>query len=77
MGYLEKENDSYIIADRARPLFIDGGKDYVGGYLLHTLNKLYAWLELRQIIKREKTGRRKPDNISVFMNAMVPHQKKS
>ena len=61
----------YIIADRARPLFIDGGNDYVGGYLPHTLNKLSAWLELPQIIKREKTGRRKPDNISTFMNAMA------
>ena len=71
MGYVEKENDSYIIADRARPLFIGGGKDYVGGYLPHTLNKLYAWLELPQIIKGEKTGRRKPDNISTFMNAMA------
>jgi hypothetical protein len=71
MGYVEKENDSYIIADRARPLFIDGGKDYVGGYLPHTLNKLNAWLELPQIIKGEKTGRRKPDNISTFMNAMA------
>jgi SAM-dependent methyltransferase len=71
MGYVEKENDSYIIADRARPLFIDEGKDYVGGYLPHTLNKLNAWLELPQIIKGEKTGRRKPDNISTFMKAMA------
>ena len=71
MGYVEKENDSYIIADRARPLFIDGGKDYVGGYLPHTLNKLNAWLELPEIIKGEKIGRRKPDNISAFMNAMA------
>ncbi|MFA4958000.1 MAG: methyltransferase [Candidatus Methanoperedens sp.] len=71
MGYVEKENDSYFIADRARPLFIVGGKDYVGGYLPHTLNKLNAWLELPQIIKGEKTGRRKPDNISTFMNAMA------
>jgi SAM-dependent methyltransferase len=71
MGYVEKENDSYIIADRARPLFIEGGKDYVGGYLPHTLNKLNAWLLLPQIIKGEKTGRRKPDNISIFMNAMA------
>ncbi len=71
LGYVEKENDSYIIADRARPLFINGGKDYVGGYLPHTLNKLNAWLELPQIIKGEKTGRRKPENISAFMNAMA------
>lgn len=71
MGYVEKEKDGYIIADRARPLFIGGGKDYVGGYLPHTLNKLNAWLELPQIIKGEKIGRRKPDNISAFMNAMA------
>jgi ubiquinone/menaquinone biosynthesis C-methylase UbiE len=71
MGYVEKKKDGYIIAARARPLFIDGGKDYVGSYLPHTLNKLYAWLELPQIIKGEKTGRRKPDNISTFMNAMA------
>ncbi|MCE8429438.1 MAG: hypothetical protein J5U19_13745 [Candidatus Methanoperedens sp.] len=75
MGYVEKENDSYIIADRARPLFIDGGKDYVGGYLPHTLNKLNAWLKLPKIIKGEKTGRRKPDNISTFMNAMASTQR--
>ena len=58
MGYVEKKNDSYIIADRARPLFIDGGKDYVGGYIPHTLNKLNAWLELPQIIKGEKIGKK-------------------
>lgn len=71
MGYVEKKKDGYIIADRARPLLIEGGKDYVGGYLPHTLNKLNAWLELPEIIKGEKTGRRKPDNISAFMNAMT------
>ncbi|KAB2946394.1 MAG: methyltransferase (plasmid) [Candidatus Methanoperedens sp.] len=71
MGYVEKKKDGYIIADRAHPLFINGGKDYVGGYLPHTLNKLNAWLELPQIIIGEKTGRRKPDNISTFINAMA------
>jgi 2-polyprenyl-3-methyl-5-hydroxy-6-metoxy-1,4-benzoquinol methylase len=71
MGYVEKKRDGYIIADRARPLFIEGGKDYLGGYLPHALNKLKAWLELPQIIKGEKTGRKKPENISTFMNAMA------
>ena len=71
MGYVEKKKDRYIIADRARPLFIEGGKDYLGGYLPHALNKLNAWLELPQIIKGEKTGRKKPENISTFMNAMA------
>ncbi len=45
MGYVENKNDRYIIADRARPLFIEGGKDYLGGYLPHALNKLNAFLE--------------------------------
>jgi SAM-dependent methyltransferase len=71
MGYVDKKKDRYIIADRARALFIEGGKDYVGGFLPHALNKLNAWLELPQIIKGKKTGRRKPDNISTFMNAMA------
>ncbi|MCX9084170.1 MAG: hypothetical protein OIN87_05135 [Candidatus Methanoperedens sp.] len=71
IGYVEKEKDSYVISDLARPLFIEGSKDYVGGYLPHTLNKFNAWLELPQIIKGEKTGRRKLDNTSVFMNAMA------
>ena len=71
MGYLEKKKDRYIIADRARSLFIEDGKDYLGGYLPHALNKLNAWLELPHIIKGEKTGRKKPENISTFMNAMA------
>jgi hypothetical protein len=71
MGYVEKKKDLYIIADRARPLFIEGGKDYVGGYFPHALNKLSAWLELPQIIKGEKTGRKNPENTSTFMNAMA------
>jgi hypothetical protein len=33
------------------------------------LNKLNAWLELPQLIKGEKTGRRKPDNISTPGNS--------
>ena len=71
MGYVEKKKDRYIIADRARSLFIEDGKDYLGGYLPHALNKLNAWLELPHIIKGEKTGRKKPENISTFMNAMA------
>ncbi len=71
MGYVDKKKNGYIIAERARPLFIEGGKDYLGGYLPHALNKLNAWLELPQILKGEKTGRKKPENISTFMNAMA------
>ncbi|GFO97585.1 O-methyltransferase family 2 [groundwater metagenome] len=71
MGYVEKKKDRYIIADRARPFFIEGEKDYLGGYLPHALNKLKAWLELPLIIKGEKIGRKKPENISAFMNAMA------
>ncbi|MBU4373073.1 MAG: methyltransferase domain-containing protein [Euryarchaeota archaeon] len=71
MGYVEKKKEKYMIADRARPLFIEGGRDYPGGYLPHALNKLKAWLELPAIIRGEKMGRRKPENLSAFMNAMA------
>ncbi len=71
MGYTEKRNEKYIIADTARPLFIEGGDEYVGGSLPHFMNKMKAWLELPLIIKGEKQGRKKPESISVFMNAMA------
>jgi len=71
MGYVEKKKDKYIIAKRARPLFTKGGDEYVGGYLPHFMNKIKAWLELPLIIKGEKPGRKKPENIGVFMNAMA------
>ena len=71
MEYVEKKKDKYIIAQRARPLFIKGGDEYVGGLIPHFMNKIKAWLELPLIIKGEKPGRKKPENIGVFMNAMA------
>src|SRR4030065_2413509 len=71
MGYVEKKKDKYIITQRARPLFIKGGDEYVGGYIPHFMNKIKAWLEVPLIIKGEKPGRKKPENIGVFMNAMA------
>ena len=71
MGYVEKRNEKYIIAETARSLFIEGGDEYVGGYLPHFMNKMKAWLELPLIIKGEKQGRKKPESVSVFMNAMA------
>ncbi len=71
MGYVDKKKDKYIIAKRARPLFIKSGDEYVGGYLPHFMNKIKAWLELPLIIKGEKPGRKKPENIGVFMDAMA------
>lgn len=71
MGFAEKKKGKYIIADRARSLFLEGGGDYAGGYLPHFMNRMKAWIELPRIIKGEKTGRRKPENVSAFMNAMA------
>ncbi len=71
MGFVDKKNGMYIIADRARPLFIERGGEYLGGYIPHFMNKIKAWLELPQIIKGEKPGRKKPESVSVFMNAMA------
>jgi len=71
MGYVEKKKDKYIIAKGACPLFNKAGDEYVGGYLPHFMNRIKAWLELPLIIKGEKPGRKKPENIGVFMNAMA------
>ncbi len=71
IGFVEKKNGMYIIADRARPLFVEHGEDYIGGYIPHFMNKMKAWLELPQIIKGEKPGRKKPESVSAFMNAMA------
>ena len=32
MGYVDKSHDRYVIADKARPLFLVHGDEYVGGY---------------------------------------------
>ncbi len=71
LGYVNREKGGYIIADKARPLFVERGEDYVGGYLPHFLNKMSAWLELPLIIKGEKPGRGTPQDISAFMKAMA------
>lgn len=72
MGYVNKKNDRYIIADMARPLFIERGDDYVGGFLPHFLNIMKAWMALPEIIKGAKPDKepRRPD-IASFMGAMA------
>ncbi len=72
MGYVNKKNDRYIIANSARPLFIERGGDYAGGFLPHFLNIMKAWLALPEIIKGAKPEKepRRPD-IASFMGAMA------
>ncbi len=72
MGFAEKSYDKYIISDKARPLFLESGEDYVGGYLPHFRNILRSWLALPDIIKGikpEKEPIRR--DIPVFMHAMA------
>lgn len=71
IGFVEKKNEKYTITDRARPLFIEQGEGYLGGYLPHFMNRMRAWLELPLIIKGEKLGRKKPESVSAFMKAMA------
>lgn len=70
IGYADKRKDRYVIADKARPLFLERGGDYIGGYLPHLMNILKAWLLLPGIIKGEKQRREKRD-IAAFMHAMA------
>src|SRR3972149_10101510 len=71
MGYVIKSHDRYVIADKARPLFIMRGEEYVGGYLLHLMNILKSWLLLPDIIKGKKPEKEPAQrDITVFMHAM-------
>ena len=71
MGYVIKSHDRYVIADKARPLFIMRGEEYVGGYLPHLMNILKSWLLLPDIIKGKKPEKEPAQrDITVFMHAM-------
>jgi SAM-dependent methyltransferase len=72
MGYVVKSHDRYVISDKARPLFLLRGEEYVGGYLPHLMNILRTWLELPDIIKGERPEKEPvPRDIPVFMEAMA------
>ncbi len=72
LGYVNKIDERYVISDKARPLFVERGVDYVGGYLPHFMDIMEAWLALPDIIKGIKSGRvRSRDDVSAFMHAMA------
>ncbi len=71
LGYVNREKQYYILADKARPLFVERGEDYMGDYLPHFLNKIRAWLDLPLIIRGEKPGRETPQDVPSFMKAMA------
>ncbi|MFZ3384915.1 MAG: methyltransferase [Candidatus Methanoperedens sp.] len=72
LGYVVKSHDRYVIADKARPLFLLHGEEYVGGYLPHLMNILRSWLGLPDIIKGERPEREPVRrDIPVFMHAMA------
>ena len=72
LGYVVKSHDRYVIADKARPLFLFRNEEYVGGYLPHLMNILKSWLLLPDIIKGERPEREPVRrDIPVFMHAMA------
>ncbi len=71
LGYVNKKKERYILADKARPFFIEQGDDYIGGYLPHLMDILAAWLALPEIIKGQKPKREPSRNIAAFMHAMA------
>lgn len=76
MGYVDKRQDMYVLSDKARPLFLEKGEEYVGGYLPHFMNILKAWLELPEIIRGKKPERERRD-VAAFMHAMASRPDKS
>lgn len=71
LGYVNKRENRYAIADKARPLFLERGEDYIGGFLPHFLDIMKAWLRLPEIIRGAKPEREKKRDIAAFMNAMA------
>lgn len=76
IGYVDKSKDRYVLSEKARPLFLERGEDYVGGYLPHFMDILKAWLALPEIIKGAKPEREKRD-VAVFMHAMASRPEKN
>jgi len=71
MGYIEIKQEKYILADKARPIFIEGSAEYIGGYLPHFMNIMRSWLALPDIIKGEKHTREPGQrDVASFMQAM-------
>ncbi|NJD52230.1 MAG: hypothetical protein FIB07_05115 [Candidatus Methanoperedens sp.] len=72
LGYVVKSDGRYVIARKARPLFLLQGEEYAGGYLPHLMNILKSWLALPEIIRGERPEREPvPRDIPVFMHAMA------
>lgn len=69
-GYANRKHDRYVLSDKARPLFLEQGDEYVGGFLPHFMDILKAWLMLPDIIKGKKPEREKRD-VTAFMHAMA------
>jgi SAM-dependent methyltransferase len=69
-GYANRKHDRYVLSDKARPLFLERGDEYVGGFLPHFMDILKAWLMLPDIIKGKKPEREKRD-VAAFMHAMA------
>lgn len=70
IGYVNRRRGRYVLSDRARPLFLERGDEYVGGFLPHFMDILKAWLALPDIIKGKKPEREKRD-VAAFMHAMA------
>ncbi len=70
LGYVDKRKDRYVIAEKARQLFLERGEDYVGGSLPHFLDIMKAWLLLPEMLKGKKPPEEERD-ISAFMDAMA------
>lgn len=76
MGYVNKRNGKYVISEKARPLFLEKGEDYAGGFLPHFLDIMKAWLELPEIIRGKKPEEKRGD-VSAFMHAMASRPDKN
>ena len=75
MGYVNRKGGKYVISDKARPLFLENGKDFVGGSLPHFMDIMKAWLNLPDIITGGKPEKDENRDVAAFMNAMAAREK--
>lgn len=74
MGYVNRNGEKYVISDKARTLFLEKGKDFVGGSLPHFMDIMKAWLNLPDIITGDKPERDDKRDVAAFMHAMATRE---
>lgn len=71
LGYVDKVGENrYVLTERARALFLEPGREYVGRFLPHFMRIMKAWFSLPEIIQGRLPEEQERD-VASFMSAMA------